>query len=244
VNHKATKRLYELVRENKYRLDKIIHISSLAATGPCDKPEPPEEIQDPHPISHYGRSKLLGEQEARQMMDHCPVTIIRPPAVFGPADTDVLMFFKMVSKGILPLIGNNKKRISLVYVEDLASGIVMAAESDSANGKAYFLCYDTPFQWKELGELASRILGRKARSVRIPHWVVFGVGAMSEFIHRITGGTTKLNMDTAREMIQSYWICSCEPAKRDFGYSSRHSIEDAFRKTITWYQDHGKLPTF
>jgi len=242
INHQATASLYDLVRETRPPLTRIVHVSSLAAVGPATTADPPAEFPEPRPISHYGRSKLLGEEEARRLMTDVPLTIVRPPAVFGPADTDVLMFFKMVSRGILPIIGGDDKLVSLIYVEDLATALLAAAVSPVAAGRTYFVCYDHPFRWKELGTLAARILTRKVRCVTFPHLLTRWVGLFSEFVHRIAGRATKLNQDTTREMTQQYWICSNERAREDFNFRPQFSLEEAFTKTISWYQEHGQLP--
>lgn len=241
INHQGTAFLYEQVRELQPALAKIVHVSTLAAVGPAASSRPPAEFPEPRPISHYGRSKLLGEEEARRLMADYPLTIIRPPAVFGPADTDVLMFFKMVSRGILPLIGGDDKLVSLIYVEDLAMALLAAALSPATTGRTYFVCYDEPFRWKELGALAARILTRQVRCIAFPHLLTRTVGILSEFIHRIAGRATKLNQDTTREMTQSYWICSNERAREDFNFRPHFPIEEAFAKTISWYQEHGQL---
>jgi nucleoside-diphosphate-sugar epimerase len=242
VNQKGTSLVYETVRRHSPELEKIVHVSSLAAVGPAPTADPPADFPEPRPVSHYGRSKLQGEEEARRMMADFPLTIIRPPAVFGPADTDVLMFFKMVSRGILPLIGGNDKLVSLVYVEDLAAALLAAALGPATGGRTYFVCYDEPFRWKELGRLAAELLARDVKCVTFPHWLTRLVGICSEFLHRIIGRPTKLNQDTTREMTQQYWICSNENARKDFNFRPEFPIEEAFARTIAWYQEHGQLP--
>ena len=63
-------------------------------------------------------------------------TIIRPPAVFGPGDTDMLDLFRMVGRGIalLPPPG----RMSAIYVDELAR-LLLAVTADKGEtlGRIY-----------------------------------------------------------------------------------------------------------
>jgi nucleoside-diphosphate-sugar epimerase len=64
----------------------MLLVSSLAAVGPAMNGEPRTELDPPRPISNYGRSKRAGELAARRWADRIPLTIIRPPMVFGEGD--------------------------------------------------------------------------------------------------------------------------------------------------------------
>ncbi|MEN0110196.1 MAG: NAD-dependent epimerase/dehydratase family protein, partial [Planctomycetota bacterium] len=72
----------------------VVLLSSLAAAGPSPDGAPHTEATKPAPISHYGRSKLAGERAARRFADRLPLSIVRPPVVFGPGDRDGLLLFK------------------------------------------------------------------------------------------------------------------------------------------------------
>lgn len=243
VNARAADMLYSAVRERGQPLSRIVHVSSLAAMGPSPTPDPPEEFTDPRPITHYGKSKLLGEQKAWEIARDYPVTIIRPPAVFGPGDQDVLHFFKTVARGILPIVGSDDKRVSLAYVEDLAEGIVRAAESPNTAGKAYFLCYPDSYRWSELGRLTASLLGKKTRRIRIPGVVVFLVAALVEGVSVMSRRPIILNREKAREMKCRYWVCSPAAAIRDFGFAPAGDISSALRKTLAWHRQNGDLPS-
>ena len=106
---------------------RFVYVSSLAAGGPGENRV---ESDEPTPISYYGESKLAGEQILRELK--IPSVVIRPPAVYGPRDKGVLTFFQLVNRGILPVLGLDKKnprRYSFVHVDDLVQGILAAAFS-------------------------------------------------------------------------------------------------------------------
>jgi Nucleoside-diphosphate-sugar epimerases len=105
-------------------LKKFCFISSLTAVGPSPTGIPLNETAPCHPITAYGKSKLEAERLCKNYSEKLPIVIIRPPAVFGPRDTDILEIFKWVNHGLKPILGSSAKTLSLVYAPDLAKGIV------------------------------------------------------------------------------------------------------------------------
>ena len=125
------------VAERNPHVKRFVYVSSLAAAGPCKNGVAVTEDCSPCPVSDYGRSKLEGEKAVLQYRDLIPVTIVRPPAVYGPRDRDMLVLFKMIKKGVFFDLGTCY--YSLLYVDDLVQGIILCAESKKAEGKIYFL---------------------------------------------------------------------------------------------------------
>ena len=74
-----------LARAVAGRAVRFVYVSSLAAIGPSTDGTPVSEDAEPHPITHYGRSKLEGERIARALVPDA--VIVRPAVVYGPRDT-------------------------------------------------------------------------------------------------------------------------------------------------------------
>lgn len=125
-NHLATKNLLATVLEHRPGLGRFVHVSSQAAVGPSSPGSPIDEATPFHPITTYGRSKMEAEKECLRLADRLPITIVRPPAVYGPRDKDVFEFFNTMSKGLQPMVGFGEKVVSLIHVRDLVDGIVLA----------------------------------------------------------------------------------------------------------------------
>src|ERR1019366_4518202 len=102
VNAEGTRNVCEAA-EGVKGLKRLLYVSSLSAAGPArDKPEIDEK--DPcRPASHYGETKLMGEEIALSYRDKFPVTVIRPGAVYGPRETDIFAYFKMVRRGLVAI---------------------------------------------------------------------------------------------------------------------------------------------
>ena len=137
-NHLATKNLIEITHKVNPGIRKFVHISSLAVCGPTPGDEPLKETYIPKPMTTYGVTKYEAEKEILKYRDKMNVTIIRPPAVYGPRDTEIFLYFQTFKKGLNSLIGFGEKFLSLVYVKELVEGIVLAAESEKSNGQVLF----------------------------------------------------------------------------------------------------------
>ena len=71
---------------------RLVLVSSLAVTGPSPAGGALDESSGPGPLTAYGRSKQAGEEAVRDT--GVPVTIVRPPAVYGPRDRAFLNVFR------------------------------------------------------------------------------------------------------------------------------------------------------
>ncbi len=236
-NYYSTKNLLEITNKVNPDLKKFVHISSLAACGPAKTNKPVNEETKPDPITTYGITKLKAEEEVEKYKDKFPVTIIRPPAVFGPRDTEILIYFKTFSRGLNSVIGFDAKYLSLVYVEDLADGIVLAAENEIANSQKYFMCFDEAYNWDEIGSITSKLLGKKALKIRLPHSVVYSVGYLAELFSTFSKNPATLNLEKCKDITQLRWVCSNEKAKQELGFKPKHTLEESFHKTINWYRE-------
>ena len=100
VNHLGTKNLLDACARHNPGMRKFILVSSLAAAGPSGRTAG-KTTDTPHPVSDYGRSKLLAEEETLKFKDRFPVVILRPSAVYGPRDADVFELFRWAAKGYI-----------------------------------------------------------------------------------------------------------------------------------------------
>ena len=139
VNADGTRNLVGAAVAAEPRLARFVYVSSLAAAGPSlGGSTPRTEDMPPEPLTWYGRSKLAGESAVRSVAG-LSWTILRPAIVFGPRERDLLRYFRLARRGCLPVVGFSDRYYSLIYVEDLAEGLVRAAEAPAAVGQIYFL---------------------------------------------------------------------------------------------------------
>ena len=240
-NADGTKNLLKAVRDANPQLKRFIHISSQTAVGPSQTKTPITEDVIAQPITTYGESKWKAEKECHAMMEDLPITIVRPPAVFGPRDKDVFEYFNTMNKGLQASVGLHDKFVSLIHVTDLVRGFLLAGESEVATGKTYFIASSKVYNWKEIGEVTRRVLNRKTISLRIPEFGVYALAAVAEFMALFSSSPALINFEKARDMVQDFWTCDSSKAEQDFEFKQQISLEEGIRSTIEWYRTHGWL---
>ena len=103
TNEQGTANLLDAAKRNAPDIARFVLGSSLTVMGPSQDGRPVSAGASPNPVTHYGRSKLAAERAARAEAHSLPITIIRPPMIYGPRDREILPFFKSVQLGVLPL---------------------------------------------------------------------------------------------------------------------------------------------
>lgn len=244
INTEATARLLRAAWKSNPSIKKFVHISSLAAVGPSLDGKPVNEETSRHPINTYGKSKMQAELECLAYQDKLPITIIRPPAVYGQRDRDFLKFFRCVEYGILPIVSSSEAKLSLVHISDLVSGILLATEMGNATNQTYFIADENFYTWRELGGIAAEQFRKKIHTLYIPPWALYTVAFAVETVSAFQRKATLFNREKAKEALQEYWICDVGKAKQELGFQSQISIEKGIQQTIAWYRDKGWLRKF
>jgi dihydroflavonol-4-reductase len=222
-------------------LTRFVHVSSLAAAGPANSMDPRKESEANHPVSAYGESKLQGEKEVLQYKDSYPVTIIRPPMVYGPKDKGVFVVIKTVSKNLMPLMPGSgpggHKYYSAIHCRDLCRGIIQAAQAKNVqSGEIFYLSGDGVFSYQELLSTMAEKLGRKPIKFKIPSAAIFVGAAAGSALGVLSKKAFALNLDKLNELRPDYWICSNEKAKKVFNFSPEYSLGLGMADTIDWYK--------
>lgn len=241
VNCEGTKNLLKACRQFNPNIKRFTFISSQAAAGPSFDGSPLKESETPHPISAYGRSKLKAENEVMQYADIFPVTIIRPPSVYGRRDTDVFVIFKTLKFGLKPVVGFGEQKISMIHIDDLVRGICLATEHDKAQNQNFFMADPVNYVWLDVLNLMSRVMGKKAMVIRVPPVFLNAMALLNEKSSRIFNYEAVLNVDKAREMRQRDWLISNEKAEELLSFKPEIELEDGLKETVAWYRNHGWL---
>ena len=125
-------------------IDRFVAVSSLAAREPA--------------LSFYGASKAKAENLVKaSALDW---TVIRPPGVYGPGDTEMFDMFRIAAKGwaLLPPRG----RVSVIHVDDLARLLVTLLSAENV-GRNITVVHAPSFLLKFAGWADRAIRGPKAK---------------------------------------------------------------------------------
>lgn len=235
-NVEATKVLLEVASEVKENIKKFVVVSSQTVSGPALDGKPVTEDMKPNPLTTYARSKLKQEEVALSYRDIFPVTICRGPAIFGERDTEIFIYFQVFNRGLTTMIGFDKKELSLLHVADLAEGLYLAAVSEKSNGEIYFISSEKFYNWDEVGEITSKVLGKKAFRIKIPHFIVFTIAAFAQFFAMFSSKPATLNIEKAKDLTQKLWICDTSKAMKELGYRQKVTVEEGIKRTCDWYR--------
>ncbi len=176
---------------------RLLLLSSLAAREPA--------------LSWYAASKRAGES----LLDSHPAldwVILRPPAVYGPGDKEMLPVFQAMARGIAPVPGDTKARISLIHVSDLVAAVIACLQSDATRHQTLTLCDGKPngYDWREMADLVAAVWGRKVRLWQVPRWLLDSLAWANVRSAGLTGRSPMLTPPKLRELRHSNWVTDNE----------------------------------
>ncbi len=222
-----------------FPLKKFIFISSLAALGPTfyTDENPISETHLPNPVTNYGRSKLLAERWLSNIQN-LPLIILRPTAVYGPREKDILVMFKTLNKGFEPYIGRRHQYLSFVYVKDLAD-IAIHALSSTSDRNIYNISDGNAYDRYALADITKQMLSKKTVKFHVPMGIVRLIADVLEKVSK--NSTPALNKEKLNELAAENWSCNIEKARRELQFSPRYNLQSGLEETLNWYKQNNWL---
>lgn len=202
---------------------RFVHISSLSAREPQ--------------LSAYGASKARAEKlVAATMLDW---TILRPPGVYGPADTDVFEMFRMAAKGfcLLPPAG----RSSWIHVDDLARLLIALLPAHEDITAQIFEADDgAPGGWehRRFARAIGWALGRRITAIAVPRALLFAAAWGDRLVR---GAKAKLTPDRASYMSHPDWVIDRRAAPPAALWQPQIGTREGLQATARWYKAQGWL---
>jgi nucleoside-diphosphate-sugar epimerase len=242
VNAGGTANLVATALQANPRPKRFVLVSSLTAVGPSDaRGTPVTPDAEPRPVTRYGRSKLAGERAALEHRDELPLTILRPPAIYGPRDREFFAFFQAVRSRILPYMGSPDGRLSIIYGPDAASACIAALDADVPSGSAYFLDDGAVYTMAELGRHIEAGLGTRAL-VRfpLPQALLRVAATATEAFGKATDRAMMFTPDKCNELFEQ-WVCDASATGPALGWQPKVKFPEGARLTAAWYRREGWL---
>jgi len=241
TNVLGTENLIRACIERNPNLKRFVYLSSQAAAGPCKGKGLSIETDPCRPVSDYGRSKREGEQAVARVRDRLNTVILRACAVYGPRDRDFLPFFRSIGRGIdFGLLGMDH-RLSLCYVSDLVSVIMMAGKRDLSSGEVFFVSDGNVYRWQDLGIAVAEAMGVRTMRLRLPVPVLRWSAYLADWISRRSGRPPLLGRDRCEDMIQPNWCCDITKVVSKLGFSPSFDLRRGVASTVAWYRSRGWL---
>jgi nucleoside-diphosphate-sugar epimerase len=163
-------------------------------------------------------------------------TILRPTMIFGSdRDANLHKLLCYLNKHpIMPIFGSGNGLMQPVYVEDLATGLLLALKNaDKTLLKEYNLSGRSPLTYNEIVRAAAKELGAQTRLVHIPHNLSLGLSIVAELLLH---SRSPIKSEQVRRLSEDK-AYSWAPARNDFGYNpgsfrDRIGLEIAQLRTV------------
>lgn len=221
VNVEGTRNILRAIKSTAIT-PRLLAISSLAAREPQ--------------LSFYASSKRRAEQVLHDEGSDVPWTILRPPAVYGPGDRELLPLFRLMSRGIALTAGPPSARFSMLFVEDLSAAVIAWLLGDIVTEGTYAIDDGQPrgYDWHDVSRIVSRLCGRKIRVVQTPSWLL-DIPAWVNSRLGITFGTSPmLTPQKLRELRHNDWVCDGTEFQQTFDWEPIVQLEKGLRSTPNW----------
>jgi nucleoside-diphosphate-sugar epimerase len=239
VNVGGTSNLVEATR--RLGLKRFVHVSSLEACGPSADGAPVDAAQE-NPVTAYGRSKLAAEKVVLSAKDDMSVVILRPGAIYGPRDGEILEAFRAIQRGLLPIVDGGGAKGVWIYATDCARACIRAIEADVPSGRLYFVDDGCgPIDQRQMLTDAERALGKRALvRASLPVPVLMAVARGVEALGRVTNRPVMLTREKANMLLQ-HWVCSSDATRRELGWQPEVPWDQGVHLAVRWYRDNGWL---
>jgi nucleoside-diphosphate-sugar epimerase len=200
-------------------VSRLVFVSSLAAREPG--------------LSAYGKSKRHAEELVQtSALDW---TIVRPPAIYGPRDREILELFKAAKWGVVPLPPPG--RASMVHVDDLARLLLALAGSNGATAQRIFEPddgRDGGWSHHELAQAIGAAVGRKVWAPSVPKSVM-SAGAWLD--SKVRGKGAKLTPDRIGYMVHPDWVSTPDKAPPPEIWKAEIPTAEGLAATAKWYRE-------
>jgi nucleoside-diphosphate-sugar epimerase len=219
---------------------RFLHCSTVGVHGDVDRSAPATEDAPLIPGDIYQQTKLEGEQVARETAARTglPLTVVRPGPIYGPGDRRLLKLIGGVAKRRFVLVGDGSPRFQMVYVEDLAKGIRLAAETRGAVGRTYIITGSEAPTLNELVEEIAEVARVRAVRWHLPVWPFWLAGALCEAICVPLGIEPPIFRRRVKFFTNNRWFDTAR-ARRELGYSPGVRLHEGIDRTLNSYRRLG-----
>ncbi len=241
VNFESVKTIIEACL--KHDVKRIVHCSTIGVVTTVKDP-PGSEASEICPGDTYQRSKCAAELEVIQAAKEkgLPASVIRPCAIYGPGDTRMLKFFRMIARKRFIFFGNGKAYLHTVFVENLVDGFILAATKEEAIGEVFIIGDEKYVSLNELAALVASEFGVPVPKIHLPYKPFELLAASVEFIYK----RLKIKKEPPiykRRMafFKKSRAFSIDKASKLLGYRPKIDLETGIRLTAEWYKKNGYI---
>ena len=205
------------------KVPRFVHVSSLSAREPQ--------------LSAYGASKRKAEKVV--MASPLDWTIVRPPAVYGPRDREMLDLFRFAKSGVVPL--PPRGRMAAIHVDDLARLLLAAIPGGEDVSHQVFEADDGhPGGWthRSFAKAVGWAVGKRITPLPLPAFALRAAARGDRLLRR---AAAKLTEDRVGYMCHPDWTVRDEARPPADRWTPRVGTREGLKATAKWYREAGWL---
>lgn len=238
INVDAVRTLLAACRDHNVR--RFVYGSTIGVYGDAseslldeDSPLRPENI--------YTRTKVEAEGLVESFSNRLETSIVRIAETYGPGDRRLLKLFRSIARGHFVMIGSGTNRRQSIHVDDLARGLLVAAQHPAAAGEKFVLAGREIITTQEMVRQIAAVLERKPPRLHLPLWpFVAAAGVMETTLPplHIAPPLHSRRLDFFRKS----FVFSTTRAQSLLGFNPAIDFRTGAADTVSWYRARGLLP--
>lgn len=237
ANYKGTIHLINALLKQQKTLKGFIFISTLAVNG-----LPTRDIIDdnniPHPKTHYAKSKWMAENALLKHKHLIPLTIFRPTAIYGPRDRELLNYFRVIKRGIAPIL-NKKSILSFCYVKDLVKALTASMDKKLPSGEIFFVSDGAGYLWQDVIDISGGIIGKTPLKIKVPHVFAYLIASITKMYSFFSRNSLLFTFDKLKEVFQKTWLCDISKTRKMLDFDPEYNLAEGLKITLRWYSEYG-----
>ena len=224
---------------------RMVHVSSTAAMGAPQTPVV-DETSPCNPVAPYQRSKRAAEMELLELHESAGlnVVMIRPCVVAGPGkdQSELRKLFRMVKRGVFPLIGPaDRAQKPLIHIDDLVEALILATDKGGA-GDIYLVNSGARHTLGDILSASASLAGARRGFVRVPLPVARTAASVFSIANRFAPDWNPPLTHARIDLFISDRRIDIGKAKRELGYDpSRTEVRDILEGTYRYHEENGHL---
>lgn len=203
---------------------RLVFVSSLSAREPD--------------LSAYGASKARAEKLV--MASGLDWTVVRPPAIYGPRDTEMFEMFRIARWGLMPM-PPREGRMSVIHAEDLARLLLaLAPGGEGVSAQAFEPDDGRRHGWSHY-EFARAVGWAMGRRPWVIHLSRRSLERAARADRTLRGARAKLTADRVGYMAHPDWVVSEGARPPADLWEPRVPTLEGLKATAQWYRANNWL---
>lgn len=232
INVAGTRTVLQLAHE--LGIPRIVYTSTVVVLGDTKGQLVDETFFQGGPfLSEYDRTKWLAHYKvAVPLMEKgAPIITLMPGVAYGPGDTSWLAdMMRLFYRGLFPAVPGPDTMVTYAHVEDIAEGIVLAAEK-GRTGESYILA-GPAVPLGEMIDFWAHLTGKRAPALGIPAKVV---RPLAPVVGQVAGALALPSVfsDELTGILGATYMGRSDKARAELGWQTR-PLQVGMLETFEW----------